>query len=204
MTDAEPVHVESRRPDALTVDQVREIRVQLPAGDVLDVFDMLLATGARIGEVLGILWTDIDLEAEHPTLHFTGKVYGSKRETFTKSKRDDPPMILPTFGIAVLERRERVSELVFPNTVGKPWDPNNFRKQWRAMMKSIGQDDLNTHKLRRTVATRIAQVMDSQTAADQLRHASSDVTERHYIAKLTENVDATQALETFAVSQSGR
>lgn len=44
------------------------------APDLLDVVDVLLATGARIGEVLAIRWQDIDLSSERPRLTITGTV----------------------------------------------------------------------------------------------------------------------------------
>lgn len=197
MLEVQPITAQKRTPDALTVEQVREVLGTLPAGDVRDVFEVLLATGARIGEVLGIRWEDLDLEGEHPSVRFAGKVSGPQWEPFTKSHRENPPMLLPTFGADVFRRREQHGALVFPNAVGNPWDPNGFRRKWREVMAAAGYPDLNTHKIRRTVATQIAAVMDSQTAAEQLHHSSTSITERYYIARLQETVDATRALEAF-------
>ena len=39
-----------------------------PNQDMPDIVDLLLATGCRIGEVLALRWTDIDLTATPPTV----------------------------------------------------------------------------------------------------------------------------------------
>jgi integrase len=44
------------------------------ASDLIDVLDIFLATGARIGEVLAIRWQDINLQATPPTITISGTV----------------------------------------------------------------------------------------------------------------------------------
>ena len=39
-----------------------------PTSDMADIIDLMLATGARIGEVLALRWNDIDLDAPRPNL----------------------------------------------------------------------------------------------------------------------------------------
>lgn len=41
-------------------------------GDLADIIDLMLATGARIGEILALRWEDLDLAAERPTLTSCG------------------------------------------------------------------------------------------------------------------------------------
>lgn len=43
-----------------------------PTVDMLDVVDIMLATGARISETLAIRWKDIDLKAARPTVTVNG------------------------------------------------------------------------------------------------------------------------------------
>ncbi|MDD0858022.1 hypothetical protein NHF46_10055 [Arthrobacter alpinus] len=72
---------------ALTLEEVIALRKgvyawQQPTGrpnglhekDILDVVDIMLATGARIGEALAIHWSEVDLEAEKPTETVNGTV----------------------------------------------------------------------------------------------------------------------------------
>ena len=37
-------------------------------GDLADIVDLMLATGARMGEMLALRWADLDLAADRPTL----------------------------------------------------------------------------------------------------------------------------------------
>jgi len=42
--------------------------------DMANIIDLMLATGTRIGEVLALRWSDIDLEAVPPTLSVNGTI----------------------------------------------------------------------------------------------------------------------------------
>ncbi|MEV6060869.1 hypothetical protein AB0L62_12790 [Nocardia asteroides] len=81
-----------RRPRAADLPALRELRRQLETGVtgsaipgtsahsrgprrsriVLDVADVLLGTGARVGEVLAIRWQDLDLDADPPRVTICG------------------------------------------------------------------------------------------------------------------------------------
>ena len=50
-----------------------------PGEPVLDIVDIGLGTGVRIGELLAIRWQDIDLEAAQPTVTITGTLKTLKR-----------------------------------------------------------------------------------------------------------------------------
>lgn len=61
-----------------------------PSADLADIVDLFLATGLRIGEVLALRWTEVDLTADRPTLAVTGtlvqiKGHGIVRQDATKS-----------------------------------------------------------------------------------------------------------------------
>lgn len=45
-----------------------------PTVDMLDVVDVMLATGCRIGEAMAIRWPDIDLKTDKPTLTINGTI----------------------------------------------------------------------------------------------------------------------------------
>ncbi|NYI68228.1 integrase [Spelaeicoccus albus] len=80
----------------------------------MDVVDLALATGARMGELLGIRWKDVNLDAETPTVTISGTlIYGENgrlaRQPFGKTRKSHRTLLFPTFAIDVLNR------------VVKPW-----------------------------------------------------------------------------------
>lgn len=203
MRDVEPVHVEQKAVQALTVPQVRELRAKL-SGDVLDVLDVLLATGARIGEVLALRWEDVELVQDKPRVSITGTVArsadGLVRQDRPKSAGSMHRLYLPAFGAAAFRRRDRDAWLVFPNSRGGLWEPNNFRRVWREAMQAAGYGHVHPHMVRATVGTRLARASGVSVASAQLGHSSEAITVRHYVEKLADAPDASAALEVFGES----
>ncbi|MCP3423851.1 hypothetical protein [Nocardioides pinisoli] len=78
-----------------------------------EIIDLLLATGCRIGEVLALRWTDIDLSATPPTVSISGTIKTETgKGTFRKAKPESDAskrtIALPPFAVAV--RRARQTE----------------------------------------------------------------------------------------------
>ncbi|MCW2737808.1 MAG: site-specific tyrosine recombinase XerC, partial [Nocardioides sp.] len=81
-----------------------------PSMDMPDIIDLLLATGCRIGEVLALRWTDIDLSATPPTATISGTIKtetgkGTYRKSKPKSDASKRTIALPPFAVDVLMRR---------------------------------------------------------------------------------------------------
>lgn len=177
------------------------------AGDLFDIIDLLLATGARPAEILAVRWPDIDLEATPPTLTISGTlVYikggGIIRQPFTKTHGSYRVVTLPPFGAAILagmDRRLHVrDDVIFPSDVDGYKSPNNVRRQWRKARHAAGYDWVELRTMRRTVATAIDLVNGVEDAASQLGHTSSKVTSKHYVAaKPNVAPDLTAILETL-------
>jgi integrase len=55
-------------------------------GDLADVVDLMLATGARIGEVIALRWQDLDLVADRPTLTICGTIVYVKGKGFFRQE----------------------------------------------------------------------------------------------------------------------
>lgn len=201
MNSVEPVKAPTKDVEALTVEQVQSLRTKLPEGDLRDVLDVLLASGARIGEVLAIQWADVEL-GDRPRLSITGTVARDAagkivRQPNPKSKGSQHRLFLPAFGADVFTRRPQWAELVFPNSLGTAMDPSNLRKRWRQALKGTEFEHVHPHMIRATVATRIARVSSVAAASAQLGHASESITLKHYVEKLADAPDASDALEAF-------
>lgn len=203
---------------ALTVDDIQALRQavrtwqQAPgqkgparAPDLLDVVDILLATGARIGEVLAIRWDDLDLAASPPTLTISGtltriKGQGLIRQHHPKTASGFRTVSLPGFAVETLLRIQLNAlpnpyNVVFPSTTGSLRSPNNFRRQWRDARTDSKFEWVTPHVFRKTVATLIDREYGSTEAAAQLGHSGTAVTERHYIQKSASAPDMSGTLE---------
>ncbi|MFK4299321.1 hypothetical protein ABH924_004502 [Arthrobacter sp. GAS37] len=141
---------------ALTVTEVGALRAGLrqweaekkqagryPTVDILDVIDIMLATGARISEALAIRWKDVDLKSEKPTVTVNGTIVYMPKQGLTiqdhpKSANSRQRYFLPTFAVEMLLRQQigqleaNPWDVVFPSAVGSLRDPNNFHREWRS------------------------------------------------------------------------
>lgn len=82
-----------------------------PTGDLGDIVDLMLATGARIGEILAVRWEDVDLVVERPSLTILGTIVylkgkGFFRQEWTKSNAGYRTVVLPRFAVGMLLARK--------------------------------------------------------------------------------------------------
>jgi len=122
----------------------------------------MLATGARVGEVLAIRWADNDLGAQPPRLTINGTITrvqgeGLRRQVHPKTAAGHRTVLLPRFAVDTLMRLQLDAEpnpydVIFPSSVGSLRDPHNLRRQWRAARGEMFAL-VTPHSSRKTVAT---------------------------------------------------
>ena len=214
-TASTPVRTRKTQARALTPAQVATVRDAvrtyqsrpMSQADILDVIDMQLATGMRIGEALALRWQDVDLAT--PTVTVTGTVAMTDTTPHRPFRQDHPKTTtsrrtipLPRFGVEVLMRRQvelpaSTSGLVFPSARDTARDPGSVRKSLARALDGTGLEWVTTHTFRRTVATVIR---DPEVAAQVLGHDGQGVIDR-YIERTPTVPDVTALLDAF--SQSG-
>lgn len=192
-------------------------RGRMPAPDTLDIIDTLLATGARIGEVLALDWPSVELEPGEEAVTITGTVVWEDqpagprklvRQPNPKTSSSRRRLELPRFAADTLLRRRVMlsdgnpSGIVFPSTSGTLRDPNNVRKTWRKIREEAGFGWVTPHTFRATVATLLDAEVDLRSASDQLGHAGTDVTQRHYTEKTHRGPAVRAVLDTFVRERS--
>jgi integrase len=184
-----------------------------PTKDMPDIVDLLLATGCRIGEILAVRWSDIDFAATPPTVSVTGTIKtetgkGTYRKPKPKTDASQRHIALPPFAVDVLMRR-RIEEpanryhAVFATRNGTWHQVGNIERRWRTIRVDSGFEWVTPHTFRKTVATLIDRLVDSDTAARVLGHTSDAITKEFYIERDRSAPDVSHVLQAFAGKVSG-
>jgi integrase len=179
-----------KEPRALTEDERAAWVVRLAGDedavrkDLPDLTAFMLATGARLGQTLAVVWSEVDLERE--TVEITSTVIrvrgvGLVRKQ-TKSRAGQRVLPLPSWAAAMLRRRftenPRLDEPVFPDARGGFRDRNNVQRDLR---EARGTKDLawvTSHSFRKTTATILDEAgLSPRIVADQLGHARPSMTQ---------------------------
>jgi integrase len=151
---------------------------------------ILLATGARLMEVMSLRWCDVDLDVAAITIHV--------------SKNGDARRVpLPSDGVTVLRHWQArqgclpaSSALMFPAETD-PTKPADLRRSWRTALRRAAIADFRRHDLRHSAASALAAGGASLlTIGAVLGHRSASATQRY--AHLAEN-DLRDAVERAAV-----
>ena len=122
------------------------------SGDLADIIDLMLATGARIGEVLAMRWSDIDLQARKVVINATIKTETAKG-TYRKALPTSRTLGLTGFGVEVLQRREQFGtrnelDAVFATRNGTWHQVNNVERRWRQIRADAGLGWVTPHAFR--------------------------------------------------------
>jgi len=180
--------------------------------DLVDVVTMFATTGCRISEVLGLRWSDVNLDTK--TASITGKVIGVKgpglvRDNCTKTEAGRRVLPLPSFAVSMLLARQvsaqtNMHNVVFPSAVGTLRDPDGVSKQWRRVRDALGYEWVTSHTFRRTLATIIdAEGMTARIDADQLGHRHVSMTQDVYMGRGKVHTEVAEALDRTIGRGSG-
>ncbi|GAB3034639.1 tyrosine-type recombinase/integrase [Parafrigoribacterium mesophilum] len=220
--DVARITIKHKSPRALTLDEITRLRhlVEVfrtgprvcgprPNSDMIDIVDLMLGTGARIGEVMALRWCDVDIDGDIPCLTISGtivEVNGQKpyRKDSPKTEAGYRQLVLPRHTVELLRRRHAtsVTEWVFPSRLGGVRPLQNVHRYWRGVIKGTEFEWVNLHVLRKTVATLISATLGDDKAAKQLGHTSPDITRRYYIHRPDRVPDLTVILNTVIADDS--
>lgn len=194
-------------PQALTLQQIAAIRGAAATwrtdpsapgpksdGQVRDIVEVLLGTAMRPGEVLALRPCDISDGRDGMIAYVNGTVVqrkgaGTIRQDRPKTDASVRPVPVPPFAAEVLRRRlatmgpDQHDRTIFASRRGGPLSPYNVRRTFRDFLNLAGLADsgISLRWFRRTGATVIARAVGTDAAAAFLGHASTAITEGHYI-----------------------
>ena len=191
-----------------TVEQVAHFLDEVDDHPLRAVWHLAVGTGARRGEVLGLRWRDVDLEA--PVVHIRRSLSvlgGVPRLLGPKTSRNRTVSI----GASVVDvlRQERDDQaarrraagaawrdewgLVFTDERGDPINPMHVTIEFRRLVREIDVPVIRLHDLRHTHASLLlAQEASMKLVSERLGHARIDMTMDIY-AHLLPAVDSDAA-----------
>jgi integrase len=155
-------------------------------------YALLLATGLRRGEALGLRWVDYDeefgtLQVCRQLQRLTSGLVAVETKT-TTSRRS---VNLPRGIVGMLETRRKQqakesinlgqewinSGYIFTTKLGTPLDPRNLLREFKGVCEAAGLGDWHIHELRHSAASlMLAQGVKIQVVSDILGHASIRMT----------------------------
>lgn len=210
----------------LSVEQAESLKaVAKVTGEVPNTVILLaLNTGMRLGEVFGLMWSDIDMTKG--TIHVQRSLVTSttKGQIFedpktAKSKRKIP---IPKTVLKELQKYKKWQEwqqhllgdrwtdmgLVIANITGRPYDTSNFTSRvFKKMLDNAGIDrGFKFHDLRHTHATLLLrQGVNAKVVSDRLGHSTITMTLDTYSHLLPDMQEtAVSALEALFPKEKAR
>jgi integrase len=172
---------------ALTSEQVA-VLLESANGDRLEALYLLaVASGMRLGEMLGLQWSDVDLDAGSVTIrHTLSELNGVLTLTEPKTAKSRRRVELPDIAVsALLQHRKRMlaeghaaSPWVFCNLHGGPLRRSHFHRQdFKPLLRRAKLPDIRFHDLRHTSATLLlSQGVHPKIVQERLGHSQISVT----------------------------
>ena len=136
----------------LPVEQLTSFLREAKDSGVFALYYIDLTTGLRRGELLGLKWSDIDLEkGDLRVQRQIGRIDGKIIEMPLKTKNAYRTLPLSADAIDVLMQQRRKtgnSEWVFPSPTGGPMSPDSVLHMLQRVLKRAGLPRIRFHDLR--------------------------------------------------------
>ena len=178
---------------SLTESQLVETIEKLRDHPIYSIAATAIGTGARRGEIVGLMWFDVDLEARTVTIQRSiEQTKNGIRVKPPKTKAGKRTISLPKVVVdALRDHRRRTLELrlrlgmgalppdapVFANLDGGWTMPNDVTADWRAAVKACHLPKITFHGLRHSHASAlIRQGVDIVTVSHRLGHQNPALT----------------------------
>ena len=150
---------------------------------VLPIFYLELSSGLRRGELLALLWTDIDVEKRTVSVTKTvNRMSGELKVQPPKTPKSIRTVAIPEQAVTILigEHEEHPDNpYLFPSPkTGTMYDPSTIRRIHKKLLQRAGiEENVRFHDLRRTFTTLMIQNgADPKTLSAMLGHYSAAFT----------------------------
>jgi len=182
---------ETKKIEAFTVEEQRALETEILRSHDKRLHGILLClyTGMRIGELLGLTWSDIDFDKG--IVKITKTVYREKNGSGAwqlcvdtpKTKASDRVIPLPEYITNMLRQDHESTQTpyVVENKKSERMSIRSYQYIFEKLTERAGVRKLNFHALRHTFATRAIECgMDIKTVADIMGHQNASITLNRY------------------------
>ena len=195
--------------NVLTVAEARQLLVSLRGHPLEALVSTTFQLGLRQGEVLGLRWSDVDLDRgecrirqQYQASKRTEVPADATREakyiakfSSPKTDRSRRPLPMPPQLIRALrshrarQQEERMAagwrwvdlDLIFTTEIGTPMNPSNLAKAMKDVYGMAGIEARSFHDLRRSASSILqSQQVSTATVRDLLGHSDASTTMKHY------------------------
>ena len=172
----------SKEMQVLTQAEILRFLIQAKEEGYYEMFLLELTTGMRRGEILGLKWSDLNMQTGD--LHISRQVVKVKGKTTVstlKTKSSIRTIRLAKEMVELLTGMKETSksEWVFPSPVKEnaPRDPSAVYRRFQLILERAGCKKVRFHDLRHTFATMaIENGMDVKTLSAMIGHVSAETT----------------------------
>lgn len=183
---------------ALTADQVIALVAAVDGTRLHAATVVGVTCGLRPGELLGLTWANLDLDADPPTLTVAHCLKQDETGTHlgdVKTPTSRRTIALTDAATAALwiqrsrQNQERLAAgpcwddhgLVLANELGRPWNPRNFRRDFQAATARAGLGRVPPYAMRHTAVTLLSHAgVPAERIADLAGHRDTRMVERVY------------------------
>lgn len=174
---------------------------------------LILFTGLRLGEAMGLMWEDIDFQNNTLTVRRTleqvkNRDKGENDNSYiliegtTKTQAGERTIPLNQTAINALQELQKINGgfvYVLSNAKGKPINPRNLNRAHDCILERAGIEHLGIHALRHTFASQLfANKVDIKIISKLLGHSDVSITYNTYIHLIKEALpDATAVLDNL-------
>jgi integrase len=194
---ADPPRVERAEVEILHPDQIKAVMAAIRGRWIRPIVMLALATGARRGELCGLRWRNVDMEAGRISIESSLEQTNAGlrcKEPKTKAGRRTvsiPPVIAGQLGAHWREQQEqRLSlgrgrssgdDFVFARLEGEPIPPDTLSQEWARLVRQLKLPKVTFHALRHThVSSLIRAGVDVVTVSRRIGHSNPSLTLNTY------------------------
>ena len=184
----------------LSESEIARFLTQAKAEGYYELFLLELSTGMRRGEILGLKWSDLNLNNGNLKIARQVVLADSKIAIQApKTKNSMRTIVLPPYMVELLAdmKKQKSCEWIFPSPVknGEPRNPTALHHRFKLILERSGCKDIRFHDLRHTFATMaLENGMDIKTLSDMIGHVGSETTLNIY-SHVTDTMRAQAAVK---------